>query len=519
MPGNLFNTFSADPASRGLRKALVAFRVEQAKRLNIEPYKVFPNATLELLLAAHPENLEELAAIKGMGPKKLKQFGEALLATISSGIAEGTVVSYDDAPAKPTTRTKKTASLKQREAREEGEPILAPLPKVVSVSDYLEAVNDALYREQAVIQAEIFECQIHPSGVYFKLKDKNAEAILECYINPRVYASLGVPLESGLEVRVGGFPRIYVPKGRFSFQVLTLELAGEGSLKKAYDLLKKQLEAEGLFMRKRAIPECISRIGVITSRTGAVIGDFRKNLEPLGYSLHLYDARVEGAQAVSGILRALEWFNDNADRFDVLVIIRGGGSLEDMQAFNNERVARAVFASKLPTLAGIGHDRDVPIVSLVADYEGSTPSIVAGAVNQSWMRVRRALALQEQELMHVGELLVQRVNARLDGSTRSLMSAFGRLVTRPAALARDLAGRFMRAYEASMRQLLEYERNLARMNPERNLQLGYSIIRDTQGSVVRSAARLAAGDDITARLGDGSVDARITDTHPDGKRT
>ncbi len=531
MPHTLFTTSpSADPSSRGLRKALVNFRMDQARRLNVEPYRVFPNATLEILLAARPENLEELAAIKGMGPKKLKQFGETLLEVISDNIANNTIVSYDDVPASRLGKTKSAKATRTlTDAKGAGKKVkddieLTPLPKEpVSVSDYLEHVNETLYGEQAIIQAEIFECQVHPSGVYFKLKDKAAEAVLDCYLNPRVYASLGVPLESGLEVRVGGFPRIYVPKGRFSFQVQSLELAGEGSLKKAYELLKKQLEAEGLFDRKRALPECIERIGVITSRTGAVIGDFRKNLEPLGYQVGLYDVRVEGAQAVPGILRALDWFNKHADKYDVLVIIRGGGSLEDLQAFNNERVARAVFASRIPTICGIGHDRDVPIVSLVGDRETSTPSIAAGLVNQSWTEMRRAVALTEQALMYAGDGMFRSSMLRLDGSSRSLLAAFGRLVARPALLAQELRQRFSRVYAACSERVLEYERNLARMNPERNLQLGYSIIRGANGAVLRSARGVRPGDAITARLADGTLDATVThtntDTKTDGKRS
>jgi exodeoxyribonuclease VII large subunit len=488
MPGTLFNTASAED-SRALRRALITFRTDRAKRLGVEPYRIFPNATLELLLMAHPETLEELAAVKGMGPKKIKQFGMELLACLSEASAESKTVSYDE-PADAATS---------------GTPL--------TVGQYLEHVNETLYGQAATVQAELSECNVHSTGCYLTLKDKDGDAVMDAYLTPFLYRSLGVPLEAGLEVKVSGHPIVRTRNGRFSFQIQSLELAGEGSLKKAYELLKKQLEAEGLFARKRPLPEHIERIGVITSRTGAVIGDFRKNLESLGYRLRLYDVRVEGAQAVPNILAGLQWFQKHAAQFDVLVVIRGGGSLEDLQAFNNERVARAIFASALPTIAGIGHDRDVPIASLVADRECSTPSIAAATINQSWQPLRRTLALREQALLHTGEQVIHQADRQLDHAARSLLGVFGRLVSRPAAVARELNERFARAYASCIDRVLEYERNLARMNPERNLQLGYSILRNASGAVIRDARTLTTGEDITARLAHGSAEARITKVH------
>lgn len=411
-------------------------------------------------------------------------------------------------------------------------------PSIITVAAYLEQLNAALYDQEAVVQGEISECRLHATGVYFALKDREADAVLNCYLYPRLYRELGVPLTDGMEVRVGGHPRMYVRKGSLSFQVASLELAGEGALKKAYELLRRQLEAEGLFARKRALPLCIRRVGVVTSRTGAVIDDFRKNLDRCGYTVVLYDTRVEGPQAVAGVLRGIRYFADRAaaraaDAVDVIVVMRGGGSLEDLQAFNNEQVVRALFAAPIPTIAAIGHDRDVPLVTLVADSAPSTPTAAALLLNQSWRPVRDALARHEVFLLNRADQLVTRSLQRVEVAMRELLHRTSGLIERPAQLSRELIIRFerllaatradIRAYQVQLSgitlfpairaRVLEYERYLGIVSPERTLRLGYSIVRDARGSVLRSATTVAAGDVITIRFADDELRATALPPH------
>jgi exodeoxyribonuclease VII large subunit len=296
-------------------------------------------------------------------------------------------------------------------------------------------------------------------------------------------------MEDGLEVKAKGYPKMYHRRGQLTFQVQDLELAGEGSLKKAYELLKKKLEEEGLFDRKRPIPDYIKNIAVVTSRTGAVIGDFRKNLLPRGFHLSLFDVRVEGREAVSNILHAIQAAQKGD--FEVLVIMRGGGSLEDMQAFNNELVARAVFASKIPTLCGIGHDRDVPIVSLVGDKATSTPSIAATVVNESWRPLEDQLPLKMRELLH------------------SYVQFSSTLMRAPEQFAMRLAGAYELALQNTQDELSRAERYLAAVDPRRNLKLGYSILMK-QGVVVKKAKDFSLGDSFHAILDEGEIDASIT---------
>jgi len=314
----------------------------------------------------------------------------------------------------------------------------------------------------------------------------------------------------------------------------SIELTGEGSLKKAYELLKKKLEAEGLFARKRQLPEFVKKIGVITSRSGAVIDDFRNNLAQRGHQIHFHDVRVEGVRAVEDIMKAMRWFNENKPDLDVLVIMRGGGSLEDLQAFNNELVARSIFASKVPTICGIGHDRDVPIASLVGDNLTSTPTAAAVLINKSWQRLEDRLPEQEQKLLYNFERAWQQQQAVLRGLTERLSSFFERLFIKYKNLRQRLQAGLMKilrqkdearehASELSVNLVEKFSLILIRMNeklaeqtkylvsvsPERNLQLGYSIIRDKAGQVVRSIENIKIGDKLTAQVQQGEIESRV----------
>ena len=248
---------------------------------------------------------------------------------------------------------------------------------ILSVSEFLDVVNMLLSTEDVYVEGEVTQASDHPKGMFFSIKDPHGGGLMECYMSPWLYRKAGITLEPGMMVRVGGVASVYKPYGKFSFRVAEIVLAGEGSLKKAYDALRKKLADEGLFDRKRPLPDFVTRIGLITSATGAAIGDFRKNLAPLGIRVVYRDVRVEGEQATPQVLRALTDFGARASEFDLIVMTRGGGSLESLQAFNDEQVVRAVFASKVPTLVSIGHERDVPLAQMAADASASTPTCSA----------------------------------------------------------------------------------------------------------------------------------------------
>jgi exodeoxyribonuclease VII large subunit len=292
-----------------------------------------------------------------------------------------------------------------------------------------------------------------------------------------------------MELVLTGHPQIYPQRGSLSFVASTIELHGEGALKKAYDLLKKKLEQEGVFSpaRKRALPELPHKIGIITSLKGAVIHDFNNNLGKFGFEIVCVDARVEGQQAVSSLLEAVEVLK--GQDIDVLVVIRGGGSLESLQGFNNEALVRELVAFPVPVIAGIGHDQDVPLVALAADFMTSTPTAAAVLINRSWEEAYAKI----QQVAH----LANRVAAELRQVRLTMDTAQASVINQTA-----------QALAAIRQQLSFSEKAVQLHDPTRQLKLGYSIIRQG-GKVIRSVQKLQKGDRMSVQLSDGSVESTI----------
>jgi len=429
---------------------------------------------------------------------------------------------------------------------------------VFSVSEFLDYINALVGTRRIFVRGEVTGAKPHQTGFYFSLKDKDDGSIMECYMNPFAYRGLGFLVDDGMEIKISGFPNIYKARGRFSFKVESIELTGEGSLKKAYELLKQKLQDEGLFSRKRSIPEFISSVGIITSKTGAVIDDFRKNLLPLGIKLHFYDSRVEGIRAVSTILNGIKWFNINMPDLDTLVIVRGGGSLEDLQAFNNELVARAVFSSSIPTICGIGHDKDIPIVSLVGDVMTSTPSIAAVVINNSWNRLTKHIPLFEISLWNSYSIMTETLIKRVSGGSEIILRSFEQILNKYSARTEFLFSKISSAFKqifvslqhteqniikgARMleRRIMEIQKEIMRiskilyektsrslentkniitkaealisaMSPERNLRLGYSIVKNSNGAIVRNAQDLKRGEIVVTRVNFGEFTSEVRD--------
>lgn len=270
----------------------------------------------------------------------------------------------------------------------------------ISVSNFLSQINDTLSSHRGRIQGEVTSISFSSvKAVYFTIKDKEADAVLSCLIWKSTYNFNGLDLEVGDEVIVTGTPEIYAPRGSFTLKTQTIEYAGEGALKKAYDELKKKLADEGLLDEslKRSLPLFPKKIGVITSKIGVVIQDFTSNIGRYGFQITTIDSRVEGKDAIHELLRSLKTMAKQD--IEVLVIMRGGGSWESLQPFNTESVVRAVAKFKCPVLTGIGHDTDVTLVQMVADVGVSTPAAVAEALNESWDSALAAVELSERKIV------------------------------------------------------------------------------------------------------------------------
>lgn len=497
---------------------LTELRSRLAREFNVEPNKIWPAKVTIELVRMQPKTLVELEAVKGITKKKVRDFGSEILSIF--GTRHQTTTNIITSPHSP-------------EAIYQTRP--ETLEKVLGVSDYLDYINHILkVVENVKVIGEISRISNHPTGIYMTLKDKNGDGVLDCYINPYTYRGLGLMLEEGMEVKAAGTPGIFKRRSQLSLKIESVELSGEGTLKKSYELLKLKLEQEGIFDRKRELPEFISSIGIITSKTGAVIDDFRNNLELFGSKLYMKDCRVEGNQAANQILRAIKYFNTYHPELDCLVIMRGGGSLEDMQAFNSELVVKEIFASRIPVIAALGHDRDVPLACLAADKYTSTPTAAAMLINSSYQRLREALPRFEQQLIHKFEAILaeqqsdlSRLVHQLTGSFNSIFqqfkfleekmlrncSAMGNAInttrSRAQALIAHALQQTSRQLQFAMASVLSAEKLLQSANPERNLRLGYSLVYTSDGKLVRNTAQAERGSILDIRLNDGTINTTV----------
>lgn len=290
-----------------------------------------------------------------------------------------------------------------------------------SVSSYLERLNTYLQNAAATVVGEV--SQVDDRGhVYFTIKDSEENAVLQCIMWKSRYVYAGVQLEVGMAVQLRGKPNIYAPYGKLSFIADSIELVGEGALKKAYEKLKARLTAEGVFddANKRSIPDFIKTIGVVTSARGAVIHDFMNNLGKNNFQVKVMHTLVEGPESGKELILSLRAFKQEA--VDVVVLIRGGGSMQSLAGFDNELLVREIAHYPVPVLAGIGHHEDIPLAALAADITASTPSIVATTINESWNQARQAVAEHERAIIHSYQYALQDVRASLQETYHSATS-------------------------------------------------------------------------------------------------
>lgn len=406
----------------------------------------------------------------------------------------------------------------------------------LSVSQFLDGLNMELSGMAARVQGEVSSVDERERVVYFTIKDSGDESLLNCLIFRYQYQISGVKLAVGDEIIVEGAPEIYKPSGRLSLKVGIIELFGEGALKKAYDALKLKLEQEGLLApeRKRALPQFPERIALITSEQGAAIGDFTMNLGAQGFKVRFYPTSVEGKKAVFEIIEAIRFFNRQPEDYDVLVIVRGGGSLESLQAFNNEALVREVVGSAIPTLLGVGHEKDVTLAALAADMMVSTPTATARTLRASWDEARGSVAHTERYLLQAYEGILFSARHRLEIFSQALIAELDHFARRFQVLreqflqcvpkeeyrirelaqtlprlAAELKKRFARTAEETGNRLKEIEETLKRYDPKRALSLGYSLIRK-EGKLLRSVEGVKKGDVLSLRLAKGRLDSEVT---------
>lgn len=413
-------------------------------------------------------------------------------------------------------------------------------PQAISVSEFLSIINETLgfAYPQVTIEGEVSSFKVNQGKfVFFDLKDdKNT---LSCFM---MVHQLKLPIEDGMKIRATGTPKI-TKFSKFSLTVKDIELAGEGQLKRAMELLKRKLDAEGLFdpSRKRPLPAFPQRIGLITSQASAAYSDFMKILSARwgGLDVVLADISVQGVSAPDQIVGAIDYFNHLSPPVDVLVAIRGGGSLEDLMAFSTEPVARAVAASRTPIIVGVGHEIDVSLADHAADVRAATPTDAARIVvpdrNEIRARVEHAASRHASALEAIvtnrGQRIIRGISsleAALRQPRERVLAATGRLEQARARIIQtsraqtakidgittQLTGHTIRLRRDRLTAITGLERLLQGYNPTAVLGRGYAIVR-AGANLVRRADAVKPGDAIMVQLATGNIGAKVTTTHDD----
>jgi len=449
---------------------------------------------------------------------------------------------------------------------------LPPVANVFTVTRLNTTVRQLLEQEMGSVwlSAEISNFSQPASGHwYFTLKDDGAQVRCAMFRNSNRRVTFRP--QHGQQILVRATITLYEPRGDYQLIIESMHPAGEGALQQQFELLKTKLAGEGLFdqQHKQPLPDPARQVGVITSATGAALHDVLRVLHRRDPSLPvvIYPTPVQGADAPAAIVRAIELANQRAE-CDVLIVGRGGGSLEDLWSFNEERVARAIFASRIPVVSAVGHETDVTIADFVADLRAPTPSAAAEIVSRNQTELLRQLLSQQQRLEMAMDYylaqqqrrfsrldhrlqqqhpqlrlarqqtalfrLQQRLNEAMENRLRQTMRQQDRLAQRLAAhqpqprlfQAQRQLEQMRYRLQQSLEKRLNHDRQrfatlaaqLEGVSPLATLARGFSVTTDLSGQVVKKTAQLQSGDMLRTRLDDGWVESQVTSVLPEKKR-
>lgn len=338
-----------------------------------------------------------------------------------------------------------------------------------SVSSFVATLNQTLeYAYPSVaIEGEVASFKVNQNKfVFFDLKDHDAS--VGCFMT---VWQLRIPIEDGMKVVVTAVPKL-TPWGKFSLTVQSIRPSGEGSIKKSFELLRAKLEGEGLFAeeRKRRLPAIPSHVGVISSTQAAGYADFIKIINDRwgGVRIDVAHVQVQGMDAPDQMIRALNYFNEQADLPEVLVIIRGGGSADDLSAFNDELLVREIAASRIPTLVGVGHEVDVSLADMAADVRAATPSNAAQILVPDKLEIIRSTRAQVRALLPRLDAMVARQGQELQRLLAHILESVDDKI------------------DERTEKINSIRRVLAELDPNKVLARGYALLRGKQepGSIL-----------------------------------
>jgi exodeoxyribonuclease VII large subunit len=420
-------------------------------------------------------------------------------------------------------------------------PSLGSMEKPITVGELTDRIKLFLEKQfcEVVLVGEISNFKSHPSGhFYFNLKDEKANLTAVMFRGDN--ARVKFKPQDGLKVIAVGKITVYPPRGNYQILVTRMEPEGLGALQLAFEQLKKKLEAEGLFRteRKRALPKFPRVVGIVTSPSGAAIQDILQILDRRfsGLRVIIYPVKVQGVGAAEEIAEAIRHFNTYFLDLDVLIVGRGGGSIEDLWAFNEEVVARAIFESRLAIISAVGHEVDFTIADFVADLRAPTPSAAAELVigsklellmrldhlTKRLLQVKKNLEFTELKLDDLFQRLLRSLETRLSGVRLEIEKLYGRLFRfSPMALLRNQQQKFvflseklseipLRLVEEKRLSVQHLEEKLRLLNPRTIMDRGYSIVRVVRtNKVVKKVSDVQMGDKLLIELAKGKITAKV----------
>lgn len=370
------------------------------------------------------------------------------------------------------------------------------------------------------VTGEISNLKYHNSGhVYFTLKDETSK--INCFMPDRTVAQLRYELTDGMEVVISGGISVYEKGGYYSLTVRNIEVSGSGNLAMAFKAMYERLEKEGLFAaeHKKPLPVFPKRVCVITSPTGAAVRDILKIIRTRNdyVNVLVYPCLVQGDAAAADISRAIAHVNERFSDVDVIIVGRGGGSLEELWAFNEEIVARSIFESEIPVISAVGHETDFSISDYAADRRAETPTAAAVMAVPDMREVRAVL---QSSARTMSDALDRMLKLRRESLERYSPQNMKRIFSSRIQYDRQQTGYAYAIMKADMRlRLQEASSDVEKMrimleagNPERIIRRGYAVIRDAEtGKILTSASDMKPGMSITVTMKDGSVSADVAE--------
>ena len=398
---------------------------------------------------------------------------------------------------------------------------------VFTVSGLTALVRDVLEGTfpNIALEAEISNCRPNASGhLYFNLKDEGA--LIGAVMFRGRASALSFAPKDGLKVRCTGSISVYAPRGTYQFMVTKMEIAGRGDILRVLEERKRRLAAEGLFDagRKKGIPRFPKTVGIVTSPTGAALRDIlqiTRRRNP-GVDVVILPALVQGEEAAETIARQIRAANEFG-LCDVLIVGRGGGSLEDLLPFSEESVVRAVASSRIPTISAVGHEIDWSLCDYAADLRAPTPSAAAEFAVPVQAEIAQALRAHQDNLYRSVTQRIERLKLMLRSFDVGNMEVRFRTIEQPLLNRLENAReRLAKNMEERIRdartRVAQSARMLESSSPESILRRGYSMVRTKDGRIVRSGADVSAGADIEVIPAQGAIRARVTAVSASGGR-